>query len=89
MRVVIPSSKIDINLPSTFVNLRVKENHIGPAVSEILCYNQKKKLSTYIIGYFIFRKAEVQDTGVYYCRGVNGFGTAQIQVDLIVIGKKK
>ena len=35
----------------------------------------------------MFRKAEVQDTGVYYCRGVNGFGTAQIQVDLIIIGE--
>ena len=32
------------------------------------------------------RTAEREDTGVYYCKGVNGFGSAETRIDLIVIG---
>ena len=33
------------------------------------------------------RKVVEEDTGVYYCKGVNGFGNTQVRVDLIVIGE--
>ena len=27
------------------------------------------------------------DTGIYICKGTNGFGSEEIRIDLIVIGK--
>ena len=33
------------------------------------------------------RNAQEEDTGMYYCKGVNGFGNTQVRVDLIIIGK--
>ena len=30
---------------------------------------------------------QIHDSGVYYCKGVNGFGKAEIKIKLIVIGK--
>jgi hypothetical protein len=30
---------------------------------------------------------EAHDSGVYYCKGINGFGTAEVRIDLMVIGK--
>ena len=33
------------------------------------------------------RNVVEEDTGVYYCKGVNGFGNTQVRVDLIVIGE--
>ena len=29
------------------------------------------------------------DTGIYICKGTNGFGSEEIRIDLIVIGKLK
>ena len=34
------------------------------------------------------KKSQEDDTGVYICKGVNGFGNVEVRVDLIVIGKK-
>ena len=33
------------------------------------------------------KKSQEDDTGVYVCKGVNGFGNVEVRVDLIVIGK--
>jgi hypothetical protein len=33
------------------------------------------------------RSVEAHDSGVYYCKGINGFGTAEVRIDLMVIGK--
>ena len=33
------------------------------------------------------KKAQEDDTGVFICKGVNGFGNVEVRVDLIVIGK--
>ena len=33
------------------------------------------------------KKVVMEDTGVLICKGVNGFGSAQVRVELIVIGK--
>ena len=33
------------------------------------------------------RRAEEADTGVYVCKGVNGFGNVEVRVDLIIIGE--
>jgi hypothetical protein len=33
------------------------------------------------------RSTEPEDSGVYYCKGINGFGTAEVRIDLMVIGK--
>lgn len=32
------------------------------------------------------KKTQEDDTGVYICKGVNGFGNIEVRVDLIVIG---
>ena len=32
------------------------------------------------------RGAKLEDTGVFYCRGVNGFGSVRVRVELIVTG---
>ena len=32
------------------------------------------------------KKSQETDTGVYICKGVNGFGNVEVRVDLIVIG---
>ena len=34
------------------------------------------------------KKSQETDTGVFICKGVNGFGNVEVRVDLIVIGKK-
>ena len=41
VRVEVPSPKIIIKLFGHVGRFTVKENHIGPAVGEILCYTQK------------------------------------------------
>ena len=33
------------------------------------------------------KKSQETDTGVFICKGVNGFGNVEVRVDLIVIGK--
>ncbi len=33
------------------------------------------------------RRAQEEDTGVYVCKGVNGFGNVEVRVDLIIIGE--
>ena len=33
------------------------------------------------------RTAKLDDTGTFACRGVNGFGKAQVNIHLIVVGK--
>ena len=33
------------------------------------------------------KKTVKEDMGVYWCKGVNGFGNTQVRVDLIVIGR--
>ncbi len=33
------------------------------------------------------RRAQEEDTGVYVCKGVNGFGNVEVKVDLIIIGE--
>ena len=33
------------------------------------------------------KKSQETDTGVYICKGVNGFGNVEVRVDLIVIGR--
>ncbi len=33
------------------------------------------------------RSAELDDTGIYHCKGVNGFGTENVRIELIVVGK--
>ena len=35
------------------------------------------------------RGAKVEDTGVFYCRGVNGFGSVRVRVELIVTGDRR
>ena len=32
------------------------------------------------------RGAKLEDTGVFYCRGVNGFGSVRVRVELIITG---
>ena len=32
-------------------------------------------------------KVMLEDTGIYICKGTNGFGSEEIRIDLIVIGK--
>jgi hypothetical protein len=34
-------------------------------------------------------KATLDDTGIYICKGTNGFGWQDSRIDLIVIGKNK
>ena len=33
------------------------------------------------------RATKLDDTGIFVCRGVNGFGKAQVNIQLIVVGK--
>ena len=33
------------------------------------------------------KKAQEVDTGIYVCKGVNGFGNVEVRVDLIIIGE--
>ena len=35
------------------------------------------------------RAAKLDDTGTFVCRGVNGFGKAQVNIHLLVVGKSK
>ena len=35
---------------------------------------------------FQLRGAKLEDTGVFYCRGVNGFGSVRVRVELIITG---
>ena len=30
---------------------------------------------------------QIEDTGIYTCKGTNGFGSEEIRIDLIVIGE--
>lgn len=32
------------------------------------------------------KKSQEDDTGIYICKGVNGFGNVEVRVDLIIIG---
>ena len=32
-------------------------------------------------------RAQLEDTGIYRCKGTNGFGSTTVRIDLIVIGK--
>jgi len=34
------------------------------------------------------RRAQEEDTGLYVCKGVNGFGNVEVRVDLIIIGER-
>ena len=38
--------------------------------------------------YLKIKSADQEDSGIYECKGVNGFGTMQAQLQLIVTGKK-
>ena len=33
------------------------------------------------------KSAELEDTGVYGCKGVNGFGSDAVRIELIIVGK--
>ena len=33
------------------------------------------------------KKSQDDDTGIYICKGVNGFGNVEVRVDLIIIGR--
>ena len=33
------------------------------------------------------RPVQLEDTGIYTCKGTNGFGSEEIRIDLIVIGE--
>ncbi len=35
------------------------------------------------------RSVEAEDAGVYFCKGINGFGSAEVRIDLMVIGRAK
>ena len=35
------------------------------------------------------RGAKLEDTGIFYCRGVNGFGSVRVRVELIVTGESR
>ena len=37
--------------------------------------------------YLKLKNVNKEDTGVFICRGVNGFGTVKVRVDLVVAGK--
>ena len=37
--------------------------------------------------YLAIKKVQSSDTGVYICRGVNGFGTEKAKLELVVAGK--
>ena len=37
--------------------------------------------------YLKLKNVNREDTGVFICRGVNGFGSVKVRVDLIVAGK--
>ena len=45
--VVVPSPKIIINLPRTYISYSLKKNHTGSVVSEILQYTQTEFLLLY------------------------------------------
>ena len=34
------------------------------------------------------KPVQIEDTGIYICKGTNGFGSEEIRIDLIVIGKR-
>ena len=34
------------------------------------------------------RGAKVEDSGIFYCRGVNGFGSVRVRLELIVTGDR-
>jgi hypothetical protein len=34
-----------------------------------------------------FKEATLDDTGIYVCKGTNGFGSQESRIDVIVIGK--
>jgi hypothetical protein len=34
------------------------------------------------------KSAELEDTGVFNCKGVNGFGSDSVRLELIVVGKE-
>ena len=33
------------------------------------------------------KSAELEDTGVFNCKGINGFGSDTVRIELIVVGK--
>ena len=35
------------------------------------------------------RNAEKGDTGIYNCKGINGFGSEEARIEVIIIGKQK
>ena len=34
------------------------------------------------------KNANEDDTGVYSCKGINGFGSEEVRIELIIVGKK-
>ena len=36
--------------------------------------------------YLKLRNVQKSDTGVFHCRGVNGFGSVQVEIRLVVAG---
>ena len=35
------------------------------------------------------KSAELEDTGVFNCKGINGFGSDTVRIELIVVGKSR
>ena len=61
-------------IPVSWDRYRVLSHHHPPS--------SKKSLSTLRI-----RSAVVADSGVFLCKGVNGFGTANAHIQLVVRGE--
>ena len=47
------------------------------------------QISVSPILYLQLRGAKLEDTGIFYCRGVNGFGSVRVRVELIVTGESR
>ena len=47
------------------------------------------QLSVSPILYLQLRGAKLEDSGIFYCRGVNGFGSVRVRVELIVTGESR
>ena len=38
--------------------------------------------------YLKIKSVEIVDSGIFICKGVNGFGSVSVQIQLVVRGKK-
>ena len=81
-RIVRKGEDTKIECPITGTPIPIIEWYKGPDIIDYSWFRIRTVKKAMKI-----KKTVKEDMGVYWCKGVNGFGNTQVRVDLIVIGR--